>query len=709
MFDAWQNGGLYKGKPVTDDRLLGYIKSRRDGFSTDDPLWDEWNNRHTQYRFSIGEQKIGLAFKQGKVGAGAVAAFYRNELKSIPKDSAFYREVAGRATQWAKSVAGAARGRARASATKPLREKLNAQLEAQQGYLGLEAALTAYAKREGIISGNQDLSDADATELMDMFARGIYAGEDQITLDDFRTAAAGHYKALTSEIETRTALGQQSIEARNKRSRFLEGTLVRLNVVDERAQYEMARDTWTSALEDAQGNPYAQAAANDAYTRALVGIQANAARQEDPNAIDPDFQGGLVNELDALSGKSSGPTIAEMYGESGDAISTAESAVELQDNLKALQTDKAYFGQTEPGGEMSVVYWPAGQGPGSMGLDDSLQPSITRVNGQRRVVWLKGEAITASTIMNSITGLPLSPEEAASLSAADLRRGLAIGEFEYVTGENVGFRFVNPVNDDVKYGVIDPTTGNMMFTDQNPWESDPIAGLGGGLTIFTQATRNLGTTPTGRDRITPDIASLNPTVSIDMMDPLLSDSTVAPKDLLELIDKGYVTGMSEADLATYRQRLQVREQSRLTTLGNRDLGMTDAMGVGRQSRGTTGGGGDLRTSVLNGMNSVAKTTQSLFGSPSRTKDDLYVPPPPPPAPTPTATAAPITTKPKTTDSSPITQKVNDPYYQFNTTPSPTIDDSTGGATVGAGLWGAVNRYKEDQLKIGSGTALSGGR
>src|SRR6185437_14513007 len=104
MFDAWQNGGTFDGKPVTDSRILAYIQTRRDGFSKDDPLYSEWNNSLIQHKFSIGESKIGLAFKQGKVSAGAVANFYNQQLKSIPQDSQFYRDVAGRAAQWAKAA-----------------------------------------------------------------------------------------------------------------------------------------------------------------------------------------------------------------------------------------------------------------------------------------------------------------------------------------------------------------------------------------------------------------------------------------------------------------------------------------------------------------------------------------------------------------------------------------------------------------------------
>lgn len=689
MFDAWQNGGQYKGKNVTDDRLLAYIRQRRDGFSRDDPLWDEWDNRHTQYDFSIGEQKVGLAFKQGRVGAGAVAAFYRDKLKGIPKDSAFYREVAGRATQWARSAAGAARSRARGRATAPLRAKLNAQLEQQQDYLGLEAALTAHAKREGLIHGNQELADAGAAGLMDMFSRGIYADGVQITFDDFRAAAEGHHQALTAEIKTRLELGQQA--PRDKRDRFVEGTLVRLNVVDERAQYEMARDAWLDSTEAARGNPYAIADANAVYQRALQGIHANAARQTDPNAIDPDFMGGLTNEFDAIAtGEASGPTVAEMYGESGDAESTAKGTARLNEDMDALASNKAYFGQDEPGGDLSVIHWPQGQGPGALGLDDSLQPSVTRINGKRQIVWLKGEAITATTLVDA-NGRALPPE-AMPTTAAELRRGLATGELDYATGENVGYRFTNPANNSVKYGVIDPTSGNMLFTDSNPWATDGenplITGLGGGLTIFTQDTRRVG------NREIPDVtALLAGRVSIDTMDPVLADSMVAPKDILALMEQGFVTGLSEADLATYQARLQRREQERLTTLGDKNTGGPRRL---TQTR-APGGGGDLRSSVLSGMNSVRDVTQHVFGSsPTRTKDDIYVPPPPR-APVPDATPTPSRGDIPGVTNLPAPSRTKDDLF----TP-PTTTTATSPSRTKDDIYVAPTISSDPIAKIGSG-------
>ena len=163
MFDAYQNGGKgIDGKPVTDAAIRKYIAGRRDSFTQDDPLYSEWNNRLIQIDFKIGEEKVGLAYKQGKVGAGAVAAYYRHQLAHIPQDSEFYRTVAGRAADWAKAAAGAARGAARSRLTKALEAKQNGVQKLWDNYSSLEGILTDAAKRAGLIAGNQTLTDADA-------------------------------------------------------------------------------------------------------------------------------------------------------------------------------------------------------------------------------------------------------------------------------------------------------------------------------------------------------------------------------------------------------------------------------------------------------------------------------------------------------------------------------------------------------------------
>lgn len=625
IFDAYQNGGLFKGKGVDDKRILAYMTGRRNGFSKDDPLYDEWNNRLIQTKFSIGEQKIGLAFKQGKASAGAVASYYRNSLKDIPKDSAFYRDVAGRAAQWAKSAGSAARGRARGRASGGgggggggLRGKLNDLIQKGAEFDGLERALTEYAKRQGLISGNQKLTDADASDLQEMFNRGIYAGADQITFEDFQTAAKQQYGLLDKQFEIQIALGNQGTDYRKRRDRFLADTLVGLNTIDERTQYESARETWDQAIAAAKGDPYAIAEANADYVKTLGKVYTNSTGPSKAlDANSSDFIGALVNEVDAITtGKYSGPTATDLFDDSGDgnadAKSSAESAVVLQTWLTDLDSGKAYYGQTEPGGDLGVQY-PTGP---IGGLDDSLQVSVTTINGIKREVRLKGQAVTASAV--SVDGVTLDPADPAF--AQKVAQARAEGTLDITeSGSPAGYIFTNPSNGSVKYGVYD-AEGNMLFTEKSPWAVDGQTGIaynGGVPTVFTGATRE-----DAKGRLVPSVTGITTVpVSMDTMDPLLADENVKPKDLLALLDSG-TSGvkLTEDALQKYRMRLQKQEAERVTQLSQRDLGIADRMGIGMQPTPTRGGGGDLRSSILDGMASIKDVTTELFAGKDKATD-----------------------------------------------------------------------------------------
>jgi hypothetical protein len=115
MVDAWQSGGEVDGKGVDDDRLLKHLKMRRDQLSPDDPLWDEWDNRYTQYDFSINESKMALKNEQGKISDQAMADFYTKWAgrEDVQKDSEFYRHLLMQGAKWHNAAAqgAAARGR----------------------------------------------------------------------------------------------------------------------------------------------------------------------------------------------------------------------------------------------------------------------------------------------------------------------------------------------------------------------------------------------------------------------------------------------------------------------------------------------------------------------------------------------------------------------------------------------------------------------
>jgi hypothetical protein len=98
--DAWKNGGEVDGKPVNDARLLAHFKARRDSLSKDDPLWDEWDNRLTQYTFAIEESKMSLKWDQKKVSESQMSAFYARWAHKATKNSEFRRTLESSAARW---------------------------------------------------------------------------------------------------------------------------------------------------------------------------------------------------------------------------------------------------------------------------------------------------------------------------------------------------------------------------------------------------------------------------------------------------------------------------------------------------------------------------------------------------------------------------------------------------------------------------------
>ena len=541
MFDAYQNGGLVDGKPVTDERMRSYVAARRDGISQDDPLYDEWNNRLIQLDFRIGEEKITLAFQQGKVGAGAVASYYRSQLGKIPKDSAFYREVAGRAAQWAKSAAGAARGRARAGLEKALAGKQNAVAKTWGNYSRLEAIITEAARRAGLIAGSQTLTDADASRLLDLFGAGIVLPNGKnVTFEQWKQANVDAYNAFDQQIAINKQLKRGVKELTSQKGKFLDENLVRTNAIDDRAKYEAARDVWIEAVEDAQGDPAATKAANDKYAATLDTIMDHASKDEGLLANDPEFIGGLTNEINAVrDGKFTGPTVFDLQSTDGESVTTAdaEDTAQRTTNLiadgKALDSGKAFYGQSEFGGPLGVIYYPPGAALdpfGRNGLGPDSQPAILTVNGKPTQVVLKGQPVESKGIVapdgSAVTEVPGSLFGAsgsipvANLSASDIQ-ALIAGGYTVQDGGVVGYVFQQGTK--TTFGVVDPTTGDLKFTDSNPFGGAFIPGKDG-FTVFTGSVFDnaTGDTTVGAPPITLNLGNA---------DSILVDPNVKPSDL----------------------------------------------------------------------------------------------------------------------------------------------------------------------------------
>lgn len=470
-FDAWQNGGEFKGQKMTDDRILAYIKGRRDSMSTDDPLWDEWNNQLTQTKFTIGEQKVGLAFKQGKMGAGAVANWYKGQLKNIPKDSAFYRDVAGRAADWAKSAASAARGAGRArsySAAQSRVERIKGQIAAHDAFV---EALTEEARRRGIVSGNDDLTEADATRLQGMFDDGVVINGKRVTFEDWRQSSIGAYNAMGKAIPAYKALGWDTSGLRKDRRKFLNDYIAKLNIVDERAAYETAREAFEEDAAAAAGDPAAIRALQAGYQKTLQAIYDGAVgRTEGLTKEDADFLGGVANEIEIYTtGKAVGPT---PYGDK-DANDTAKQMSALVADADALESGDAYWGQESFGGPATVIYDPYRERDG----DPALQRFVVRSNGKTRATYMRGQEVKTAVVKDP-SGNVVSADTLTGDIAALVRQGWSVE----ATDQIAGYTFLDPDSKKRTYGVTQPD-GSLRFTDKNPFASQ-VFGLGDSTVVI---------------------------------------------------------------------------------------------------------------------------------------------------------------------------------------------------------------------------------
>ena len=167
IMDAWQNGGLYEGKPVTDDMVLAHWKSRSEAVDKSDPLYDTYNDQYLQLQFKIGEDKAATLYAQGKLDDNGMAKFYLDWAKKTPVDSFFYRHI----QQQAAKFLDAAKSKATAASNKAKTDAYNAkQADLEKGNATgnlLTWALTGLATTHNLLGADDtkgllDLSDPAA-------------------------------------------------------------------------------------------------------------------------------------------------------------------------------------------------------------------------------------------------------------------------------------------------------------------------------------------------------------------------------------------------------------------------------------------------------------------------------------------------------------------------------------------------------------------
>ncbi|TAL44992.1 MAG: hypothetical protein EPN91_03360 [Salinibacterium sp.] len=612
IFDAYKNGGLYKGARVDDNAIIAYITSRRDSISQDDPLYDQWNNTLIQTKFSIGEQKIGLAFKEGRASAGDVAAFYRDQLKSLTPDSDFYRDVAGRAAEWAKSAAAAGRAAASARLRKQLEAAEKSAAGVIEGFKGIDAALERAAREAGIIAGNQSLTDANASALFALMDRGVMGADGTpITYSEWQDAAVASWKAQGTVIDLRKQGDFAYTELQNQRDKFMSGYLVQLNAADDRQKYEAARETWLTAIDNAQGDPQAMIDANAKYAKVLTTIRDEAVKGQQQN--DPDFIGGLASEIAAVTGNEpTGPTVSDLYGSSfggepggaggfatgNDAQDTFEATVRAVADADALATGTAYLGQTEPGSPLSVIPFPTGGANdpfGRGGLDQSVQPSIENINGKQRLVYLQGTPIRAAAYVDD-NGNPV-----AQPSQQDVLNGNV--SLNTKDAPVLGYSFMGPTGT-LSYGILQPD-GRMLFTKENPFSGGAVSADGQTFLIADSVENGI---PNTQGLLKP--LSLNPTTGEVGATLLPTGTTVSTADMLRLVDTGALANVTPED----RQAIANRAMTDAQNIHGERATQPDYRGQGASlADGRRAGGSGFGPGLLDILDTVRDGVGQTFG------------------------------------------------------------------------------------------------
>lgn len=270
IMDAWQNGGTYKGRPVTDEMVIEHWQQRLSGVSKDDPLYDTYKNNVTQLRYQVAYSKKYTAYlKGGRTDNAGMAAFFQEWAKKVPHDSQFFRTLQQDAAGYINLARNAARASASAVAQQAYTNRRNA---INKQYLEpaefLNGIVDNYAAANGLIPTGKTtdyLSSQASAKLYDMLEHAdgntvLYtaATGKQITVDSVRQRI-GKYAPGTivpkSGGESRFGITADDLNKINQRAVKGAGILVKLarqhgSSTDVRTYTGMQQDFGSRARED---------------------------------------------------------------------------------------------------------------------------------------------------------------------------------------------------------------------------------------------------------------------------------------------------------------------------------------------------------------------------------------------------------------------------------------------------------------------------
>lgn len=417
MVSAWKDGGEVDGKPVTDERLLQFWQDRRDSVQKDDPLWDYYDQQHSQYKFAIEESKVGLSYAQHKMTAREVANWYKGQAGDYAHNSEMYRTVMGQAAKFldaAKAQARASNAAARQKAYVRMRDATYKDFLWPSGII--MNGLTSIFRKAGVLTGSVNQQSLEGNDLAgalgpgaDLTSLSVATGSAEfwpIVLDAINTpgTAAHDYfygsggiidLAKRQGLDISAPFDQTDIEALMKRhldgldkligvdKRFNDvapsGEIDKLRgqqrdtvdfyqfvmTIDESNTYAQNRRLLDSVLTDPTADPFVQMTAYSAYFKSLKSLETQVGTQN------PVFLASLYNEERILLGDTAGlnPTIAEdalsspftssglgPTGPEGFATQTAAHTNELRDTIQRVIDGQAVIRKNPDGTWEAVDY-----------------------------------------------------------------------------------------------------------------------------------------------------------------------------------------------------------------------------------------------------------------------------------------------------------------------------------------------------------------
>jgi hypothetical protein len=348
IVNSWEKGGKFEGTQVTDDVLLKHLKRRRDGISKDDPLYDQMDQRLTEYTFTVANSKQELAYAQHKVTDAGMSDFYNKWAAKLPQDSEAWRNMMKLAAQYkdraAKGSGGGGGGGRKKGGGGGYNSKANMLPQKKEvAYDTMLDLLTYVAHKEGILNTEKEtlsdlrVAEGDASRLVEVLNRlntdPKYAPEraqavayikrwgnpnfsGQFTWEAFQAESVNKDTGIGSRLRVAQSGGHKTdAKALTKEMTTKGDIFVAITAAKPLARYEQARKYYHLAIDDANATPLELYMAEQAYRTSLVGILQTVStdRTIGSSAEGANVAGHINNEILNLQGEGdvNAPTLWE--------------------------------------------------------------------------------------------------------------------------------------------------------------------------------------------------------------------------------------------------------------------------------------------------------------------------------------------------------------------------------------------------------------